>query len=458
MSTVIINGTVVTATETFRADVRIDGGKISAVGLNLAGSGDTIIDAAGKHLLPGGVDVHTHLSMPSSGTVTCDDYASGHLAAVMGGTTTHIDFCIQPKGSSLTDALKTWHAKAEGKALIDYGFHVAITDLTPEVLREIATLPEQGVTSIKLFMAYKDTLQVDDTTLFRCLEQARDAGILTMVHAENGDAIEILVQEAVKQGQTAPIYHALTRPPQLEAEATGRAVAMAEVLDAPLYVVHITCKMALDRVKDARARGARVWGETCTHYLFFTKSDLERGEFEGAKWVCSPPLREPEDQAALWAGLADQSLSVLSTDHCPFTFATQKMVGRDNFALIPNGVPGIEERMMMMHGAGVGGGHFDLERFVALTATTPARLFGLGGVKGSIAVGHDADIVLWDMAQEHTFTAATNHSAIDYTLYEGMKVTGVPVLALIRGEVVTEHGQLKAQHGSGQFLARTRVG
>ncbi len=457
MSTVIINGTVVTAAETFRADVRIDNGKISAVGLNLAVSGDTIIDAAGKHLLPGGVDVHTHLSMPSSGMVTCDDYASGHLAAVMGGTTTHLDFCIQPKGSSLADALKTWHAKAEGKALIDYGFHVAITDLTPEVLREIATLPGQGVTSIKLFLAYKDTLQVDDATLFRCLEQARNAGMMTMVHAENGDAIEILVQQAVERGQTRPIHHALTRPPQLEAEATGRAVAMAEVLNAPLYVVHITCKAALDRVRDAHAKGARVWGETCTHYLFFTKNDLDRPEFEGAKWVCSPPLREPEDQAALWAGLADHSLSVLSTDHCPYTFATQKMVGRDNFALIPNGVPGIEERMMMLHGAGVGGGHFKLERFVDLTATTPARLFGLAGVKGSIAVGCDADIVLWDMAEEHTFTAATNHSAIDYTLYEGMKVIGAPVLSMVRGEIVVDHGQLKVQHGSGRFLTRATV-
>lgn len=457
MSTVITNGTVVTAAETFRADVRIDGGKISAIGLELAKKGDTIIDAAGRHVLPGGVDVHTHLSMPSSGTVTCDDYASGHLAALMGGTTTHLDFCIQPRGSSLASALQSWHAKAEGRALIDYGFHVAITDLTPEVLREIATLPHQGVTSIKLFLAYKDTLQVDDATLFQCLEAARDAGMLTLVHAENGDAIELLVQEAVERGQTAPVYHALTRPPQLEAEATGRAVALAEVLDAPLYVVHLSCQAALERVREAQARGARVWGETCTHYLFFTKADLQREGFEGAKWVCSPPLREVSDQAALWAGLRDRSLSVLSTDHCPFTFA-QKQAGQDSFALIPNGVPGIEDRMMVLHEAGVNGGHFDLSRFVELTATGPARLFGLEGVKGSIAVGYDADIVLWDMQQEHTITAASSHSAAGYTLYEGMKVRGMPVQVLVRGETVADGGQLKAQPGSGRFLMRARVG
>ena len=457
MSTVITNGTVVTASGTTRADVRIEGGKISAIGLGLAAGADTVIDATGKHLLPGGIDVHTHLSMPSMGTVTCDDFYTGHLAAAMGGTTSHIDFCLQPKGSSLKAALDTWHAKAEGRALIDYGFHLIITDLTEEVLEEIATLPSLGVTSIKLFMAYKGTLQIDDATLFRCLEKARDAGIMTLVHAENGDAIELLVQEALERGQAAPIYHALTRPPQLEAEATGRAVALAEVLGAPLYVVHLTCELALGRVREAQARGARVWGETCTHYLFFTKQDLERGDFEGAKFVCSPPLREVQDQAALWAGLRDNSLSVISTDHCPFTFDPQKMVGRSDFSLIPNGVPGIEDRMMAVHQAGVNGGHFDLERFVALTATNPARLFGLEGVKGSIAVGHDADIVLWDLGREHTIASATNHGATDYTLYEGMKVTGKPVMTMIRGEVVTNHGQLEAAPGSGNYLHRARI-
>ncbi|MBB6015194.1 dihydropyrimidinase [Deinococcus radiopugnans] len=457
MSLIISGGTVVTAEGQFQADVRVDGGQIAAVGRGLAQAGDEVIDADGKHILPGGIDVHTHLSMPSMGTVTCDDYYTGQVAAVMGGTTTHLDFCIQPKGSSLKAALDTWHGRARGQAVIDYGFHVAVTDPLPEVLDEIATLPDQGVTSIKLFLAYKDTLQVDDTALFRCLERARDAGVLTLVHAENGDAIEVLMAEAVARGETAPKYHALTRPPELEAEATGRAVALAEVLGAPLYIVHLSCRPALVRVREAQARGARVTAETCTQYFFFTKDDLDRPGFEGAKWVCSPPPREKEDQQALWAAVADGTLSVISTDHCPFRFDSQKTLGRDDFTLIPNGVPGIEERLMVLHQAGVRGGHFSLERFVALTATNPARSFGLGGVKGSVAPGYDADLALWNLARPHMITAATNHSAVDYSLYEGMAVQGRPVTVLIRGQTVMHEGRLLAERGSGQFLHRQRI-
>ncbi len=401
--------------------------------------------------------MHTHLAMPSFGTVTCDDFYSGHLAAAMGGTTSHIDFCVQPKGSSLGQALRTWHAKAEGKALIDYGFHVAVTDLTDQVLGEIAGLPEKGVTSIKLFLAYKDTLQVDDTTMFRCLERARDAGVLTMVHAENGDAIEILMAEAVGRGDTSPRFHALTRPPQLESEATGRAAAMAEVLGAPLYIVHLTCRSALARVREVQARGARVFAETCTHYFFFTKDDLGREGFEGAKYVCSPPFREVDDHQALWGGVMDGSISVISTDHCPFRYDTQKVLGKDNFTLIPNGVPGIEERMMVIHEAGVNGKRIDLQQFVALTATNPARRFGLEGVKGSLSVGCDADVVLWDLQRPHTISAATNHGASDYSLYEGMRVTGKPVTTLVRGRVVVDEGQQMTPPGSGRFLHRQRI-
>ena len=457
MSLIISGGTVVTAGGRFQADVRVDGGKITALGRELAESGDTVLDASGKHVLPGGIDVHTHLSMPSMGTVTCDDYYTGHVAAAMGGTTSHIDFCIQPKGSTLRAALDTWHGRARGQAIIDYGFHVAVTDPGPDIYDEIATLPEQGVTSIKLFLAYKNSLQVDDMAMFRCLERARDAGILTLVHAENGDAIEVLMAEAVARGELAPKYHALTRPPELEAEATGRAIALAEVLGAPLYIVHLSCRPALVRVREAQARGARILAETCTQYFFFTKDDLDRPGFEGAKWVCSPPPREVEDQAALWAAVRDGSLSVISTDHCPFRYDTQKSLGKDNFTLIPNGVPGIEERLMVLHQAGVRGGKFDLERFVALTATNPARSFGLEGVKGAVAPGFDADLVLWDLEREHTIRAETNHSAIDYSLYEGMQVVGMPVTTMIRGQTVVEDGRLVAERGSGQFLHRQRI-
>ena len=457
MSTVLTNGIIVTAAGTFKADIRIDGGKISGIGLDLATSTDDILDVRGKHVLPGGIDVHTHLSMPSFGTVSSDDFYTGHVAAAMGGTTSHIDFCIQPKGSTLDAALQTWHAKAAGKAIIDYGFHVAITDLTDEVLREIGILPDLGVTSIKVFLAYKGAFQVDDATMFRCLEKARDAGMMTMVHAENGDVIDILVKEAVEQGNLDTKYHALTRPPELEGEATGRAAAMAEILGAPLYIVHLTCRPALERVREAQARGARVFAETCTHYFFFTKDDLVRENFEGAKWVCSPPFREIEDQAALWVGVREGSLSAVSTDHCPFRFDTQKVMGRDNFALIPNGVPGIEDRLMVLHHAGVNGGRIDLERFVALTATNPAKMFGLEGVKGNVSVGCDADLVVWDMAREHTITAATSHSAVDYNLYEGMQVTGVPVTTMVRGRVIIDDGRLVADKGTGQFMHRARI-
>ncbi|WP_309572392.1 dihydropyrimidinase [Deinococcus sp.] len=454
MSTVIVGGTVVTAEGTFSADVRIDGGVISAVGQGLAGPADTVIDATGRHVLPGGIDVHTHLSMPSFGTETCDDFSTGHLAAAMGGTTSHIDFCIQPHGASLRAALDIWHAKAAGRALIDYGFHVAVTDPRPEVIDEIMTLPGMGVTSIKLFLAYRGTLQVDDAALFSCLERARDAGVLTMVHAENGDAIEHLMAGALGRGETAPKYHALTRPPQLESEATGRAAAMAEVLGAPLYVVHVSCRGALDRVRDAQSRGAPVTAETCTHYLFFTKGDLDRPGFEGAKWVCSPPFREAADHEALWAALRDGTLSVVSTDHCPFRYDTQKVLGEGDFTKIPNGVPGIEERMMVLHHAGVNGGRLTLQQFVSLTATAPARRFGLGGVKGTVTAGSDADLVLWDLTREHTITAAGNHGAMDYSLYEGMQVRGMPVTTLVRGEVVVDGGRLVAAPGRGRFLQR----
>lgn len=454
MKTLIQNGTIVTAGETFQADVLIEGETIAAVGRNLDPSGATVIDAAGKHVLPGGIDVHTHLDLPFGGTVSSDDFYTGHVAAAFGGTTTQLDFAIQPKGGSLRDGIEEWHAKARGKACIDYGFHAAITDPTEAVLDEIATLPDLGVSTIKVFMAYPGVYMVDDRALFRALERARDAGILTMVHAENGDAIAVLVQEAIDVGHREPKYHALTRPPELEGEATGRAIAMAEVLDAPLYIVHLTNEYSLVRVQEARERGSRVYAETCAQYLFFTKDDLDRPGFEGAKWVCTPPFRTKRDQELLWNALRDDDLSVVSTDHCPFYFETQKVLGRDDFSKIPNGCPVIEDRMKVVHEGGVRGGHFDLNRFVAVTATNPARLFGLAGRKGSIAPGYDADIAIWDMNREQTVSVATSHSAVDYNLFEGMVVRGVPEKVLRRGELIVDGERFLAERGSGQFLHR----
>ncbi|HEY7834506.1 MAG TPA: dihydropyrimidinase, partial [Ktedonobacterales bacterium] len=381
MRTLIEGGTVVTASDTFPADVLIEDEQIAAVGHGF--SADTTIDATGQYVIPGGIDVHTHLDMPFGGTVASDDFFTGHRAAAFGGTTMHLDFAIQPKGATLRETLDMWHAKADGKAVVDYGFHLAITDLPDSVMAEIPHAIEWGVTSLKLFMAYKGALMIDDATLFRAMEQAAKHDMLIMVHAENGDAIDILVKQTLEAGHTEPKYHALTRPPELEAEATERAIRLAEVTGAPLYIVHVTNAGAADAIKYARARGSRVWGETCVQYLFFTKDDLARPGFEGAKWVCSPPFREKSDQEALWRAVANDNLQVISTDHCDFWYEggkdgrpAGKELGKGDFSKIPNGCPGIEDRMMVLYSEGVRAGHFDLNRWVELCCTNPAKLFG----------------------------------------------------------------------------------
>lgn len=459
MRLLIKNGTVVTASDTYQADVLIEDEKIAAVGHDL--SADTVIDAAGKYVIPGGIDVHTHLNMPFGGTFSSDDFFTGHRAAAFGGTTTHIDFAIQSKGTTLRQTLDTWLAKADGKAVIDYGFHIAITDLPDSIMEEIPQCVEWGVTSLKLFMAYKGALMVDDATLFRAMQQAAANGLLICVHAENGDAIDILINQALAAGNTAPIHHALTRPPELEAEATYRAIRLAEVAGAPLYVVHLTNAGALEAVRLARGRGASIYAETCVQYFFFTKDDLDRPGFEGAKWVCSPPYREKHDQVALWQGVADNSLQVVSTDHCPFWFEggkdgrpAGKELGRESFAKIPNGCPGIEDRMLVLYTQGVRGGHFSLNRWVELCCTNPAKLFGMYPQKGVIAAGSDADIVVWDPEATYTISAATQHHATDYNLYEGMQVTGKPAVVLSRGRVLVEGDAWKGEPGTGRFVRR----
>ncbi len=459
MSVLIRGGRVVTAADDYVGDVYIEDERISLIGESLDVPADKVIDASGKYVLPGCVDPHTHLDMPFGGTVTIDDVESGHISAAFGGTTCHVDFVIQPRGASFGEALETWRAKANGKALIDIGYHMAITDLAEGgTLEELASLPDQGVTSYKLFMAYKGALMVDDETLFKSMQVAAQSGALVMVHAENGDAIDVLVKEALAEGKTEPKYHALTRPPETEGEATNRAIQLAHVAGAPLYVVHVSCREAVEPIARAREAGWRIWGETCTQYFFIDYSYLEKPDFEGAKYVYTPPPRAKENQEVLWAAVRSDVLSAISTDHCAFSWAEQKHMGRDDFSKIPNGGPGIENRLQMIHQFGVREGRITLNRMVELLATNPAKLFGLYPRKGTIAVGSDADVVVFDPGKRVTLSARTHHSKSDYNLFEGVEVTGSPELVLRRGEVLVEGEELVAKPGSGQFVPRARFG
>lgn len=465
MKTLIKNGTIVTASDTVEADVLIDGEQVALIGRNLPEEGCQVIDASGKLLLPGGIDVHTHLELPFGGTVSSDDFFTGHRAAAFGGTTTHIDFVIQPMGGTLKQGIDEWHGKAEGKACIDYGFHVAITDLRDDVMAEIPSVIDEGITSLKLFMAYKGLFQIDDTTLFRTMQVAAEHGLLVMVHAENGDVIAELTKKLLNEGKTAPQYHATAHPAMAEAEATGRAVALAGITGAPLYVVHMTCEEAVEQLRLGRDKGFPVMGETCTQYMFVFEEDLARPNYEGAKYVCSPPVRKPKDAPVLWKALADGTLQAVSTDHCPFWFEggvngriPGKELGREAFHQIPNGMPGIEDRVPVMWHHGVNGGRYSANRFVEITSTNPAKIFGLYPRKGTIAVGSDADIVIWDPEQEHTISAATHHMNTDYNVYEGMTVRGWADKVLLRGRVIVDGDAWLGQRGSGQFLRRRPFG
>ena len=457
MSTLIKNAKLINADGSQDADVLVDAEIIVKVGESIEDNADRIIDASGKYVIPGGIDVHTHLDMPFGGTVSSDNFETGHIAAAHGGTTSHIDFVIQGKGQSLAEAIDIWHGKAEGKACVDYGFHMAITDMTDSVMDELPTLVHAGISTIKLFMAYKNVLQVDDETLFKSLQIAGENGILTCVHAENGDAIDVLIKQMLAEGKTDPIYHAKSRPHWAEAEATSRAIHLAAIADAPLFVVHLTCASALEQIKIARAKGLKAMAETCVQYLFRTEEDLARPGFEGAKYVCSPPLRTEEDQKALWDGLINGDLASISTDHCTFNYVGQKDLGKDDFSLIPNGLPGIEDRMMVMHHHGVGGGKFSLERWVEITSTNPAKTFGMYPRKGVIAEGSDADLVIWDPEKEHTISAETHHMNIDYNLYEGMEVKGMPEIVFSSGRIVVEDGEFKGKVGAGNFIRREAI-
>jgi dihydropyrimidinase len=452
----ISNGRVVTATDTYTSDVAITAGKIAALGQNLPRERTTrVIDASEQYVLPGGIDVHTHLDMPFGGTTSSDDFETGTRAALFGGTTTLIDFAIQYKQQTLRAAFDTWMEKASTKATCDYAFHCIITDLRDAQLKEMDALVREGVTSFKLFMAYPGVFMLDDGSIFKALRRTADNGGLVCMHAENGSAIDVIVQQALAEGKKAPKYHALTRPTTAEAEATARAIALAEMAGAPVYIVHLSCNDALDKVREARERGLPVYAETCPQYLYLSIENFDVPDFEGAKYVFTPPLREKWHQEKLWNGLKRDHLQVVSTDHCPFCFKEQKELGRTDFTKIPNGGPGIEHRLSLIYSGGVAAGRFSLNRFVELVSTTPAKLFGVYPRKGTIAVGSDADLVIFDPRRKHTLSANTHHMRVDYSMFEGIEVTGMPSIVLSRGRVVVEGEKFLGRPGAGEFLKRS---
>src|SRR5262247_2504358 len=454
MKTLIKNGTVVTATDQYKGDILVEDETISVIGTALDMHADKVIDAAGKYVLPGGIDVHTHLDMPFGGATSADDFETGTIAAAHGGTTSIVDFAIQYKGQTLHHAWETWMKKAEGRAVIDYGFHMIMTDLNDQTEQEMDALVKQGVTSFKLFMAYRGIFMLDDGSIFKALLRTWQNGGTICMHAENGDVIDVLVQRALKAGHTAPKYHALTRPARAEAEATHRAIALAEMAEVPIYIVHLSAAEALQMVTEARDRGLPAYAETCPQYLFLSYDNYEEPGFEGAKYVMSPPLRAKETQSRLWRGLAFDDLQVISTDHCPFCMKEQKTLGRNDFSKIPNGAPGIETRMSLVYDGGVRTGRISLNRFVELTSTSPAKIFGLFPRKGTIAPGSDADIVIFDPEKKVRLSARTLHMKVDYNPYEGRQVTGAADTVLSRGRPVIENGKFVGKPGAGSFLKR----
>ncbi len=457
MTTIIRRGTVVTATDSFAADVLIEGETITAIGVDLSVDADTVIDAEGCLVLPGLIDNHTHLDMPFADTKTADDFATGTAAAAAGGTTCIVDFARQLDGS-LERGLAVWREKAEDKAHIDYAFHLTVTDASAGALREVARVAADGVTSFKLFMAYRGALMIDDRDMLAVLEAVGEVGGLCLVHAENGDAVEHNIAKALAVGHVDPKFHATTRPPVVEQEATARAIRLAQVVGQPLFVVHVTCRESLREVEYAREMGLPVAGETCTHYLVLTADELARPGFEGAKYVCSPPLRKKSDQEALWLALRHRALGIVSSDHCPFNFAGQKEMGRGDFSRIPNGMPGIESRLPLLFTHGVRGGRITVNELVSLAATEPARIFGLAPKKGSLVPGADADIVVFDPDREHVITATSSHGAADYTPFEGFVCLGAPRRVLSRGETVFENGEIVSDPGRGRYVPRSPCG
>lgn len=457
MRTLISSGTIVTADGSYRGDVLVDGETIVQVGTDLAAAGVTAnetIDAAGKYVIPGGIDIHTHMELPFGGTFAKDTFETGTRAAAFGGTTSIVDFAVQSKGQSLRAGLDAWHAKAEGNAVVDYGFHMIMSDVTDDSLAEMDQLVAEGVPDFKLFTAYPGVFYSTDDAIFRAMLQTRRNGGLIMMHAENGPVIDTVAAQLVAEGKTDPYYHGIARYPVLEGEATNRVIRLAQAAGAPVYIVHLSVIDALEQVRAARDRGSQVFAETCPQYLFLSLEDLGNG-FEGAKFVCSPPLREKNPNwDELWKGLAKDDLQVVSTDHCPFDFHGQKELGRGDFRKIPNGLPGVEDRMDLVFDGGVVGGRISKERWVEIVSTAPARMFGMYPRKGAIAVGSDADIVVYDPNRAHVISARTHHMNADYSCYEGRSVMGGSDVVMSRGMVVVRNGEFTGRKGHGRFVKR----
>lgn len=452
--TLIKNGTIVTATDTFQADILCEGEKIKTIGKAISEKPDQEFDAQGCYVFPGGIDAHTHLDLPFMGTFSSDDFETGTLAALHGGTTSIIDFAFQSKKKTLKEGLATWHEKAKGKAVADYAFHMAVIDFNPETAKEIKELIQnEGVTSFKTFMAYKGAIMIDDQQMIALMNECKKWGGIVTVHAENGDLVDSLVQASREAGNLTPRYHALTRPEITESEATGRAIDLAFSGNHPLYVVHMTCESALNRVREATKRNQHVWVETCVQYLLLDDSLYDRPNFEGSKWVMSPPLRKKKDQEALWNGIEQNLVHTVATDHCPFCM-DQKKMGLTDFSKIPNGAPGIENRMELMFSEGVLKNRISLNQYVSINCTAPAKIFGLYPQKGTIAVGSDADLVIFDPKKKHTLSHETQHMRCDYSAYEGWEVTGKVRTVFLRGSLAIDNGKAFVGKGFGKYLPR----